>query len=407
MPQGAEAMRILISVQNYHPAYAFGGRVTKAVALAEGLLQLGHSVLVATTSVVGRNGRPAWRTRVADVNGVTVHYLGTVAAMGTSSLNPSVLPFASSHVPKVDAVHIIGLYESLGPAIGWYAKRSAIPYAVEPIGMLIPIVRSLAAKRLYHHLFGRRLLRDARAIVVTSRIEREDAIRFGVPAERLIMRRNGVDLRQFARGTREGAFRKRIGVPPGEPLILWIGRVEERKNLKQLLLAVKGLAGAPWHLAIVGPAEQRQHLVRLQDLARDLGLAARVHFVDAVFGDEKVEAFRDATVVALVSIRENWGNVVQEAMAAGVPVLVTDTCGVADVVEKGGGLIVRRDVQPIRDGLRRLLTDHDLYHRLKVELRDHPVDLSWEQPVTQMASLFASWKEPGGTARCLDGAGIR
>lgn len=393
-------MRILISVQNYHPAYAFGGRVTKSVALAEGLQRLGNSVTVVTTSVVDRDRRAAWRTRSADINGVIVHYLGTLAAIGTSSVNPSVLPFARSHVGEADVVHIIGLYESLGPAIGRYARLFGVPYAVEPIGMLIPIIRSLAAKRLYHRLFGRKLLRSARSIVVTSRIEREDAIRFGIQPERLTVRRNGVDLAKFRRTGPVGVFRNRIGVPPGDPLILWIGRVESRKNLEQLLCAVGGLTGVPWHLAIVGPAEQQSHLDRLHQLAEDLGLTHRTHFVGALFGDEMVQAYRDATVVALVSIRENWGNVVQEAMAVQVPVLVTTTCGVADVVEKGGGLVVERDVGSIRDGLMRLLTDDDLYHRLTMELANHPVSLSWDEPVDQMASLFASWKE----ARKLAGA---
>jgi glycosyltransferase involved in cell wall biosynthesis len=385
-------MRILISVQNYHPAYTFGGRVTKAVALAEGLQRLGHSVSVATTSVVGRAQRPSWRTHAEEINGVTVHYLGTLAAVGTSSLNPSVLRFAPEHVATADAAYLIGLYDSLGPVVGWYARRSGVQYAVEPIGMLAPNVGNAATKRLYHRFFGRRLLRHARAIVVNSRIEWADAVAFGVEPRRLVLRRNGVNMSEFDHLVTRGTFRARLHVPANDPLILWVGRIELKKNLDQLLDAVVGLTELPWHLAFVGPAESESYLKRLKGLATRHGVAARTHFVGPLFGQEKLEAYGDATVVALVSVNENWGNTIQEAMAAKVPVLVTDTCGVADLVAEGGGLVVKRKVEAIRDGLRRLLTDQDLYERLRADLDGKSAFLSWDEPVKQMADLFGSWE---------------
>jgi len=391
-------MRILIASQNYHPAYAFGGRVMTAVALAEGLRRLGHSVSVATTTVVGRDRRPARRTWTETINGVRVHYLGTLAAIGRTSVNPSVLPFAASHVAAQDAALIIGLYDSLGPALGWFARRSGVPYAIEPSGMLIPIVRSLAAKRLYQRFFGRRLVSHARAVVVTSQREWDDAVRFGVAPRHLVLRRNGVDVGAFRRPAKQGAFRGRLGVPAGEPLILWVGRIEPIKNLDQLLVALAGLTHVQWHLALVGPTEKQEYLFRLQALARELGVAPRTHFVGPLYGDAKLAAFADAHVLALVSFNENWGNVVLEAMAAGVPVLVTDSCGVSELVERGGGLVVKREVAAIRAGLWRLLTDGGLYQRLRADLAGQAENFSWDEPVKQMSNLFASWKTKGKLA---------
>ena len=148
---------------------------------------------------------------------MTVHYLGTLATVGGSSLNPSVLRFAASKVRYVDAVYIIGLYDSLGRPSGMAGKtlgravrrradRHVDPHRSEPCGKAaVPSPLRPEAHQ------GRT------RIVVNSRIERDDAIRFGVPAECLTVRRNGVDLARFGPSP-NGAFRDRIGVPPGEPL---------------------------------------------------------------------------------------------------------------------------------------------------------------------------------------------
>ena len=127
------------------------------------------------------------------------------------------------------------------------------------------------------------------------------------------------------------------------------------------------------------------------------GVADKTHFVGAMFGEEKWEAYRDATVVALVSVNENWGNTIQEAMAAGTPVLVTDRCGVADLVAEGGGLVVEADVAAIRDGLRRLLTDSALCQKLRATLAGRTASLSWDEPVSQMAAMLTSWTTDAGT----------
>ncbi|HXG30686.1 MAG TPA: glycosyltransferase, partial [Thermodesulfobacteriota bacterium] len=354
-------MRVLISVQNYRPAYSFGGRVGNAAALAEGLHRLGYEVMVVTSSVVDRQRRPALRTRRDCINGVSVTYLGTWLRIGNVSLNPAVLGFAASEISRFDAVHIIGLYDALGPAIAFSARRNGIPYSVEPSGMTIPIVRSLRLKRVYHALFGYSMLMGARAIVVTSKVEWDEALGFGIPPEKLVIRHNGIDLEAYKSPPKRGLFRRRFGIPECTPMVLWLGRIEAKKNLEGLLEALSGLKGLPWTLVIAGPSESQDYLRALHRLSYTMGIEERVRFVPGLYGEDKLSAFLDADLFVLVSINENWGNTVLEAIALGVPVLVTRTCGVAEVVEGRAGLVVDLDVSAIRDGLKRLLTDSDLY----------------------------------------------
>jgi glycosyltransferase involved in cell wall biosynthesis len=383
-------MRILISVQNYHPAYSFGGRVINAVALAEGLHGLGHDVEVVTSTVIERDGIPSRHTYRDCINGVNVTYLGTWLRIKGVSLNPSVLPFALSDIGRFDAVYIIGLYDILGAAVAFAARRAGVPYVVEPSGMLIPIVQSLRLKRAYHFIFGRPMLNGARAVVVTSQIEWDDALRFGIPREKLFLSRNGINLEEYKSLPHRGVFRRRLGISDDVSLILWLGRIEAKKNLEQLIEALAGLKHCSWALAIVGPSESPDYLNSLKWLASELGIEDRLWFVPGLYNGDKLAAYGDADIFVLVSVNENWGHAAIEAIASGVPVLVTRTCGVAGFVEGRAGLVVDRSVTDIRAGLERLMADSDLYRRFKLQLPDLVSELSWDKPVRERANLFQS-----------------
>lgn len=385
-------MRILLCVQNYKPAYSFGGTVGNAIALSEGLAKLGHCVSVVTSTVIERNKTPSWRNWTETIAGVNVHYLGSWLTFRKASLNPSVFAFAKAHLAQFDAIHIIGLYDFLGIAIANFAKLHNIPYSVEPSGMLIPIIHSLQLKRIYHHLFGTRLLKSARSIVVTSKIEWDDAIKFGIPVEKLQLRPNGVDLSEYQYLPASGKFRQKWGLSLQEPLILWLGRIEKKKNIEQLLAAMSKLVDLKWQLAITGPTESEPYLESLRNLSQHLGISQLTYFMPAVYGNEKLSAYVDTDLFVLVSIHENWGNTVQEAIAAGVPVLVTNTCGVSEIVIEKGGLVVEKNVDAISDGIRKLLTDVELYQSYKVQLPALARSLSWDRPVQQMIDIFQKWQ---------------
>src|SRR6185312_17084828 len=96
----------------------------------------------------------------------------------------------------------------------------------------------------------------------------------------------------------------------------------------------------------VGPDEGGMK-ARLMEMARECGIASRVHFAGALFEQEKWAAYRDATVFVLPSQNENFGNTAAEAMACGTPVIVTDQCGIAPIVDGRAGLVVPHDSRAI------------------------------------------------------------
>ncbi len=224
---------------------------------------------------------------------------------------------------------------------------------VEPIGMFVPIVRSLRLKRIYHALFGRRLFEEASAIVATSEQEVEELVSGGVKREKIVLRRNGVE--GPASWPERGTFRKALGISQESKVILFLGRLSEKKSPGMLLQAFASLSKEPGEkglrLVFAGPDESGMQ-ARLGEMAAQLGVASQVQFAGAIFGEAKWAAYRDADVFVLPSQNENFGNTAAEAVAAGTPVVVTEQCGIAPLLADVAGLVVPHDAAALSRAIR-------------------------------------------------------
>src|SRR5439155_8371338 len=308
------------------------------------------------------------------------------------SWNPAIKRYCRARLQNFDLVHIFGLYDLLGPPVAAASRKRGLPYVLEPIGMFVPIVRSLWLKRMYHAIWGVRLLDGARAVVATSEREAEELVAGGVARPRVVLRRNGVEVP--GSWPEKGAFRKAHGISLEEKLVLFLGRLSAKKSPDLLLRAFAQLsgrsAGIPMKLVFAGPDESGEES-KLGELAAQLGVRAKVQFAGPVFGQDKWAAYRDADVFVLPSQNENFGNTAAEAVAAGTPVIVTEQCGIAPLLAKEAGLVVKHEVQDLAKVLTRFLTDDKLRGHLRAGCAKVTKELGWESPVREMESLYAGF----------------
>ena len=389
-------MRILNVTQTYAPFFEFGGPPAKVKALAEGLAQKGHEVTVLTADwglekrlkespgETLAQGSPFGHKR--EVNGVRAIYLANWLRYRTTTWNPAAGRYLRARLRDFDVVHIFGLYDLLGPRVASECRKLKIPYIVEPIGMFRPIVRSFLFKRAYHRLFGSDLLVGASAIVATSEQEVAELTAGGIPKEKIVLRRNGIEFpREFPE---RGIFRKSLGIAENAKLLLFLGRLSQKKSPDLLLNAFAELASdTSLHLAFVGPDEAGM-LGKLENSAAQLGLRSRVHFRGPLEGTAKWAAYRDADIFVLPSQNENFGNTAGEAVAAGTPVVITDHCGIAPLLSNVAGIEVQHDLNHLANGIRELLGNERLYRRLKEGCAAAMARLSWKVPLQEMEALY-------------------
>lgn len=396
-------MRILNVTQSYAPFFEFGGPPVKVRALAEGLAARGHAITVLTADW-GLDRRlqqlpneprdehdPFGRKR--KIARVTAIYLRNWLHFRAASWNPALPRFLRARLQEFEAVHIFGLYDMLGPRVAATCREKKIPYVVEPIGMFVPRVRNLWLKRMYHRFLGREMLAGASAVIATAEQEKSELIAGGIPKEKIVLRRNGVEGPRVL--PERGRFRASMGIPQEAKLLLFLGRLSEKKSPHLLLQAFAKIIASethgqpPVHLAFVGPDEAGM-LAKLKKMAASIAPAGRVHFSPALADTAKWQAYRDADIFVLPSQNENFGNTAAEAVAAGTPVIVTDQCGIAPLLAGVAGLVVKHDASALTNGIQEFLHDETLYARLQAGCATVRDALQWNQPIEQMVDVYAA-----------------
>lgn len=204
----------------------------------------------------------------------------------------------------------------------WVAKRN-IPYWVVPHGCLDPYVFSYRAwqKKPWMWAIGRRHLREASAIIFSTRREKEKAAPYlSADNGRVIYwpvtnQAPGDDQRAAARS----AWRNELGCGSSARLILFLGRLHSMKRPAETISAFLQAQAAHTHLVLAGPDGDLTS-AQLRDHASG---SPNVHLLGPIWGERKDSLLAAVDGFVSLSIRENFGHSAAEAMRSGVPVLLS------------------------------------------------------------------------------------
>lgn len=192
------------------------------------------------------------------------------------------------------------------------------------------------------------------AVICNSRMVRDDITqRFGVADAKLHVIYNGVDLENFhprLRDEHRTALRTKVGAGDTAPVALFVGSGYERKGLPTLLAAFARLPQDKSELWVVGYDKQQ---AAMQQQAAQLGIADRVRF----FGAQKdVRPFYGAAdLFVLPTLYDPFPNAALEALACGLPVVTTTSCGAAELItEANGAVVAANDVAALADAINAL-----------------------------------------------------
>ena len=336
----AAGLRILVMSWEFPPRI-LGGLGRHVTALTTALASAGHDVVVVTAPHPGAPDHE----RLAGVEVVRV---------------PTVVPTYDLDDELAAWVLDFNL-RAAAAALGLCADRDfdvvhAHDWLVAPATVAVADVTGLPVVTTVHatehgrhqgHLPGDRnhwihqvewwlAARSTRVITCSAFMRDQVQQLFDLDPDRLEVVPNGVDAARFVVASPVAAAARRDLARPDEVLVAYAGRLEWEKGVQDLLAAVPLVTATrgPVTLAIAGDGSQR---ASLEALAAHLGIADRVRFLGFMPPDRVATLYAAADVVAAPSLYEPFGMVAIEALAAGTPVVVGDTGGLAELVAAGMG----------------------------------------------------------------------
>lgn len=255
----------------------------------------------------------------------------------------------------VDLFHGHGIWQFPIHAMSYVARKRNIPYIISPHGMLEPWALNTHRwkKKLALWSYQYDDLANATCIHATSQMEAENIRNLGFKNPIAIVP-NGIDLSEFPLPTTKH-FK-------GKYTLLFLSRIHPKKGIELLIEAWHKL-GEPlrqkWQLEIAGNGTAT-YLASLQKLILSHDLEKEIRIIGPQFGANKLNAYHRADLFVLPTYSENFGIVVAEALACGIPVITTKGTPWAELNSRRAGWWIDIGVEPLIETLKQALTISDL-----------------------------------------------
>jgi glycosyltransferase involved in cell wall biosynthesis len=273
------------------------------------------------------------------------------------------------------------------------ARHFNLPYIIRPIGQLEPwaLNQSQWKKKIYTFLIEHRNLQKASAIHCTSKREAEDVRHFGIQTPTITLPL-GVKMPPYISQAKL-KLRQQYNINPDVPIVLFLSRLHKKKRPDLLIESLSQLARKDYnfHLVLAGSGEL-DYLNYLKKLVSSLGLSDQTSFTGFVSGVEKDLVLQGSDLFVLPSFSENFGVAIAEAMAAGLPVVLTPGIQISEeVAAADAGLVVEGEVEPLASAIAQLLTSVDLREKMgqkgKQLVRDR---YSWEGIAQELIKHYSA-----------------
>jgi len=376
-------MKILQVVPYFYPAWSYGGTPRVVYELSKELVTQGHELTIFTTDAYSRNRRldprkdlfdgyrnfpMFYRSKIDDIEVYYFKNLSNSLASGPKIfLTPTLPLFIKRSLGSFDIVHLQEFRTLQNVAAWYYCKRYGIPYVLSAHGAIKRIMGKEGQKKVFDRLFGYRILEDAEKIIALTDKEKEQYMEFGMEEKKIVIVPNGIDLGIFENLPEKGSFREKFSIKE-RYLVLYLGRIHLIKGVdflvKGFALAVRRIPDVK--LVIAGPDDGAKRF--LEDLIEKLGLRQKILFTGILDGMEKLSAYVDADLFVHPSRFDNFPLAPLEAILCGCPVIVSEACGIADIIEVNGGFLVNsNDLEGLGEKIVDLLegNNHGITDRLR------------------------------------------
>ena len=384
-------MKILHVIANVAPRY--GGPSKACLEMARAQAQLGNEVHIFTTNQDGPGTLPVPTDKVVQWDGVLIRYFpiqfprfwGTSLSLG-SALKDKIREF--------DIVHIHSLYMFHVLCSAHYCNKFDVPYILRPHGSLDPYIykRHRLRKRIVEILFQDKVTRGSSAIHYITEEEMSLAKQYAFNVLGFVVP-IGLDIDEYTNWSSSGRLFARFPELVGKKIVLFLGRINFKKGLDILVRAFSLIAKKrdDIHLLIAGP-DNEGYGKQVASWLKNEGVFSKSTFAGMLQGEEKLEAFQRSSVFVLPSYSENFGISVLEAMACGLPVVVSDQVNLwPSVVEAKAGMVAPCDADVFSGKILEILDDEGLAKRMGANgVRLVREKYSWEESARRLIEEYSA-----------------
>ncbi|NJR65381.1 MAG: glycosyltransferase [Leptolyngbyaceae cyanobacterium CRU_2_3] len=375
----------------------YGGPSQMVLGFSQGLAAQGAAVTILTTDANGDVDQAPLKVPLNCAiaqDGYQIRYF-RCSPFRRYKFSLGLLSWLARHAQEFDLAHIHALFSPVSSGAATIARTQKLPYILRPLGTLDPadLQKKRHLKQLYAALLERANLAGAAAMHFTSDQEAKVSERFGVVTRDLVMPL-GVNVRTPVAAEAIAAVRQEFGIPSDRPMLLFMSRIDPKKGLDLLLPALEQLQAEdinPFHLVLAGanpqdPVYEKQ--IRAQVQASSL--ADWTTFTGFVSGETKTALLQAADLFVLPSYYENFGIAIAEAMAAGVPVVISDQVHIwRDIQRSDAGWVVPCTVADLTDSLRAALQNSGDRHQRGANAQAYALqNYSWQGIAQQMLTAY-------------------
>ena len=339
-------MNILHVIPSFAPAWRYGGPIIASLGLTTSLAKRGHNVKVFTTNKDGNGILPVEIGKPVLMQGIEVTYF-PVGFPRWYYFSFKLSHALKHNLPDFDIVHIHSVYLWPTTIAAYWCRKLKIPYLVRPLGMLdsinvekdyeykIASFMSKIKKNTYMKFIGKNDLNNAAGIHYTSQYEKDLSSKWKIKTENAVIPL-GVDIPKSnirSRGHKTAGKLKTI---------LFLYRLDQIKVIETLIKTINILyqIRKDFNL-IIGGSGTKEYELKLRKIIDDNGLNDVISMIGNVGQLDKNNIFENADLFVLLSLHENFGIAVAEAMSMNLPVIISNNVGIQNhVKDYGAGVVI-------------------------------------------------------------------
>lgn len=338
-----------------------GGPSQAVLEMVRGLRAQGVDAAIVTTDDDGPNRLEIETNEWIEYQGLPVRFFRrsslNINSIKEFSFSSALAVWLERNIASYDLIHVHAIFSFPATVAMALARRHRIPYIVRPLGQLCTwsLEQSALKKKLYLKLIEKANLSSSSGLHLTSEQERREVNQLPF-ASSTFVNPHGLDFPPPLENARQ-KLRTQLNLPEDETVILFLSRIHPKKGLDYLISALSRSINHSFTFVLAGSGDPTYE-AEVRSMLKESRLDARTILPGFVKGKRKDLLLQGADLYVLTSHSENFGVAVLEALAAGLPALVTPGVALSDEIQSHHfGYVTQLDKDAITATLERYFLD--------------------------------------------------